>query len=284
MFKDTKRSDQDYYGHIEPSGGDVEDDKVSVDQSSGESKKQLASISIVKTYGPAAPVHRSDDDIIDEDENEGVLDPRHESTKVTETHISSSQTIHHNSHIPRNTSTVIHNFNEEIDEDYSNAPKVINTVSVSVSDQHGKKLNLSLANILAENQQRHQKLIAESQLRLQEGGARPQRPQRQSPSFDNNQLKNLQDENEEVDDSEVDSMTAAATMLEPSILDVPKIKTNEDATNNKDTSNSNNRKINSSNINSTRSSSSKSSSSSSRKTSSDNRNSTRPRLKTPSSR
>lgn len=33
-----------------------------------------------------------------------------------------------------------------------NLPKVINTVSVSVSDQNGKKLNLSLENILAEQQ------------------------------------------------------------------------------------------------------------------------------------
>lgn len=137
------------------------------DQTSGESKKSPASISVVKMYGPAAPTHPptvvagdlvdagdnddDDDELVDagNSSDRDNIEPRQESSRVSETHVSSSQTIHHNtnSHNKRNASMYI-----------TNLPKVINTVSVSVSDQNGKKLNLSLANILAEKQKREQNL------------------------------------------------------------------------------------------------------------------------------
>lgn len=67
-----------------------------------------------------------------------------------------------------------------------NLPKVINTVSVSVSDQTGKKLNLSLANIFAEQNKNTAKLS--------------------------------------YDDYKEDEISAA--LLEPFFLDVPKINVN----------------------------------------------------------
>lgn len=199
--KDTKRSDPDYFTHLEPSASASDDDeKVTMDQSSGESKKQPASISVVKTYGPAAPTHAHA--VTARDNLDGSLlddEPRQEGSKVSETHVVSSQTIHHNSHNNRNTNSSYEKLLTPQTVYIPNLPKVINTVSVSVSDQNGKKLNLSLANVLAEKQQR------------QQADELAEKKQRRQKLFDSQNY-------DEFKDDEIE-----AALLQPFFLDVPKI-------------------------------------------------------------
>uniref|UniRef100_A0A336M878 CSON013528 protein n=1 Tax=Culicoides sonorensis TaxID=179676 RepID=A0A336M878_CULSO len=152
--KDTKRSDPQYNTHIEP------------DTSASDPNLQK--------HEPHDDINKSNDEL--ERDKNYTQNSYSVVTSDNNNNGYSQHNISHNSYekllTPQKNMYI------------SNLPKVINTVSVSVSDQNGKKLNLSLENIWAEQQQK------------------------------NSQLKSY-------DDYKEDEISAA--LLEPFFLDVPKL-------------------------------------------------------------
>lgn len=120
--KDTKRSDPQYYSHIEP------------DASASDSNHQLDD-TVTTTIRTNNHTHDSFSVVDNSDINEQNNNNNNEYSHHNISHNSYEKYLKpQNLYIP------------------NTLPKVINTVSVSVSDQNGKKLNLSLENILAEQQ------------------------------------------------------------------------------------------------------------------------------------
>lgn len=136
--KDTKRSDPQYYSHIEP------------DASASDPNHQQHSLDDEITA--ATNEHDLGDDNID------LVSSTHNHTQHNSFSVVNSDNNNNNEQNNNEYSqhNVSHNSYEKFLKPHNvyipNLPKVINTVSVSVSDQNGKKLNLSLENILAEQQ------------------------------------------------------------------------------------------------------------------------------------
>lgn len=170
--KETKRSDPQYYSHIEPdaSASDPNHQKHKLED-------ELPAITN-RDLG-------DDSDLVSHNHT-------HYSFSVENSDTNSNEKKHNNEYSQHNIS---HNSYQKYLKPQNmyipNLPKVINTVSVSVSDQNGKKLNLSLENILAEQQK-------------------------------NGQQRSY-------DDYKEDEISAA--LLEPFFLDVPKLTNNNNNNN-----------------------------------------------------
>lgn len=137
QHKETKRSDPQYYSHIEP---DASASDPNHQQHAPEDER------------PAATSQHDRRDLVSHNHT-------HNSFSVVNSDNNSNEKQHNNEYSQHNVS---HNSYEKFLKPQNmyipNLPKVINTVSVSVSDQNGKKLNLSLENILAEQQKNGQLL------------------------------------------------------------------------------------------------------------------------------
>lgn len=183
--KDTKRSDTNYYSHIEPATSASDSNhRHSFSTNNNKNNTQIYTL-------------------VNHNQTDRSLNVANENSKNIKNINNDNGYSHHN---------VSHNNNNNDNNSYEkllkpqnvyipNLPKVINTVSVSVSDQNGKKLNLSLENIFAE-----------------------QYKQQQHRSYD---------------DYKEDEISAA--LLEPFFLDVPKLNTRSSNHNNNNNNSSSTR-------------------------------------------
>lgn len=137
--KDTKRSDPQYYSHIEP------------DASASDPNHQQHSLD------DDATATTNDRDLGDDSDLVSAHNHTHNSFSVVNSdNNNNNNEQNHNDNNEYSQHNISHNSYEKFLKPHNvyipNLPKVINTVSVSVSDQNGKKLNLSLENIWADQQ------------------------------------------------------------------------------------------------------------------------------------
>ncbi|XP_063708727.1 probable serine/threonine-protein kinase samkC [Culicoides brevitarsis] len=143
---ETKRSDPQYYTHIEPDAS-----------ASDPNHQQLDSEEIPRAATISAKINERRD--VSSNNNNRNSTQGSSSFKVVANSDNNSNEKHINEYNNKNSQhvNVSHtSYENKLKQQKNvyipNLPKVINTVSVSVSDQNGKKLNLSLENILAEQQ------------------------------------------------------------------------------------------------------------------------------------